>query len=212
MLTKKQIAEAIIIQKMGGNPSVTSPIDERDVFAMADMVCAELITQDIQLQLRQGNGFTIDSDWIRQFTDIVIQYDSKLEETFVDLPASRISLNGDCDIQYVGWPAGGEKFPQEEQSSQQAWSMLEGGNTGENNFPYYPVGNRVYFRTLPKRYVGKKLMVRMVAGIDGYGPEDQLPIPTGFAAQLMERLGNMFQVQISTKAKNNNDSNSNVRT
>lgn len=87
MLTKKQIAEAIIIQKMGGNPSVTSPIQERDVFAMADMVCAELITQDIQLQLRQGNGFTIDSDWIRQFTDIVIQYDSKLEQTFADLPA-----------------------------------------------------------------------------------------------------------------------------
>ena len=212
MLTKKQIAEAIIIQKMGGNPSITSPIDERDVYAMADMVCAELITQDVQLQLRQGKSFDIDSDWVRQFTGVPVQYDSIIEQTFADLPASRISLDGDSDIQYVGWQAGNEKFPQEQSSSQGAWSMLEGGNTGNNSYSYYPVGNRIYFRTLPKRYVGKKLMVRMVAGIDGYGATDQLPIPSGFAAQLMERLGNMFQVQISTKAKNNNDSNSNVRT
>lgn len=68
MLTKRQIAEAIIIQKMGGNPSVTTPIDERDVFAMADMVCAEFITQDIQLQLRSSGSFEIDSDWVKQFT------------------------------------------------------------------------------------------------------------------------------------------------
>lgn len=209
MLTKRQIAEAIIIQKMGGNPSVTTPIDERDVFAMADMVCAELITQDIQLQLRNSGSFDIDSDWVRQFTGVPVQYDKTLEQTYVDLPASRISLNGDVDLQYIGWQAGGVKFPQEQQSSQTAWSMLEAGSV---SYPYYPIGNRVYFRTLPKRFVGKKLMIRMVAGIDGYGPDDALPVPSGFAALLMERLGNMFQVQISTKAKNNNDSNSNVRT
>jgi hypothetical protein len=212
MLTKRQIAEAIIIQKMGGNPSVTSPIDERDVFAMADMVCAELITQDIQLQLRSSGSFEIDSDWVRQFTNVPVQYDKTLEQTYIDLPASRISLNGDVDLQYVGWQAGGVKFPQETQSAQYSWSLLEAGNTGANNYAYYPIGNRVYFRTLPKRYVGKRLMVRMVAGIDGYGPDDALPVPSGFTAVLMERLGNMFQVQISTKAKNNNDSNSNVRT
>lgn len=212
MITKKQLAETIIIQKMGGNPSTTSPIQERDVFAMADMVCAELIAQDIQLQLRSSGGFDIDSDWVVQFENVPIAYDKKIEQTYINLPATRVSLVGDVDIQYVGWRAGGEKFPQEQQSSHQAWSLLEAGVPTSNSYPYYIVGNKVYFRTLPKRYVGKKLMVRMVAGIDGYGPTDPLPVPTAFAAMLMERLGNMFQVQISTKAKNNNDSNSNVRT
>lgn len=212
MLTKRKLAETIITQKMGGNPSITSPIDERDVFAMADMVCSELIVQDIKNQLRGKGDYEIDSSWVRQYTDAVIQWDTTLEQCYVDLPATRINIEGDVDIQFVGWVASNTKWPQQQQGSQDAFDQLEAGYTGTNSYAYYPVHNSIYFATMPKRMTGKKVKVRMVAGIDGYGPDDVLPVPSGFAAVLMERLANMFQVQISTKSKNNNDGNPNVRT
>jgi hypothetical protein len=87
--------------------------------------------------------------------------------------------------------------------------MLEAGAT--DGYPYYLVGNRAWFRTMPKRYKGQKVTVRMVAGIDDYDDEEVLPIPSIFAQELLERTAQTFMVQISTKSKNINDSNTNVK-
>ena len=211
MLTKKQLAEAIILQKTGGNPATTSPIDERDVFAMADMVMADLIVQDIRQQIKGNDSNEIDSTWVKTFTGVPVQYDRTTEQCYIDLPATRVNIQGDQDIRYVGYRAGGQKWPQEGFDQQQAWTMLEAGAGMPNVYPYYPVENRLYFRTMTRRHVGEKIMVRMVCGIDGYGINDPLPIPSAMGTILLERLGNMFNVQISTKSKNNNDSNPNVR-
>jgi hypothetical protein len=51
----------------------------------------------------------------------------------------------------------------------------------------------------------------MIPGVDGYDPEEKLPVPSTFAYQLLEQTAAFFQVQITTLSKNTNDSNVNIR-
>ena len=210
MLTKKKIAESIILRASGGHLSVTNPIDERDIYVTMDMVAAQLIAEEMRMQMREKGRNNIDAAWVRQYPKVEIMYDSVTAECYIELPASRINLEDDYDIQFIGWPQGGQSWPQESQGSQDSWRLLEGGFTGAD-YPYYLIGNQARFRTMPKRHKGKKVLVRMVGGIDGYGDEDVLPIPSIFAQRLLEETARTFMVQITTKAKYINDSNSNVK-
>lgn len=211
MLTKKEVAETIILASTGGNPSMNSPIQNRDVYSVMNMVAAEMIASDVIRQIKQGGSFDIDSTWVKDYQGVVLQYDSKREQMFADLPATRISLPQDSDIRFVGWPAQTQSWPSQTESSQGAWSLLEGGSTGDNSYPFYAVGDRLYFTTMPKSMVGKKLYVRMIAGIDGYEENEAIPIPDQFAGMLLERTANFFRIQVNTRGKFINDSNSNVK-
>lgn len=210
MLTKKKIAESIILRATGGRLSTTSSIDERDVYTTMDMVAAQMIAQDMRMQMREKGRNNIDAAWVRQYPGVEIKYDNVTAECYINLPSSRINLEDDYDIQFIGWPQGGSSWPQESQGSQDAWRLLEAGHT-DGAYPYYLIGNQARFRTMPKRHANKKVLVRMVSGIDGYGDEDVLPIPSIFAQDLLERTAQTFMVQISTKAKYINDSNTNVK-
>lgn len=210
MLTKKKIAESIILRASGGKLSVTNAIDERDVYVTMDMVAAQMIAEDLRLQMRDKGRYNIDAAWVRQFVNVPLQYDKKTAQCYINLPASRINLEDDYDIQFIGWTQSLQSWPQESQGSQDAWTLLEAGHVPQS-YPYYLVGNQAWFRTMPKRYAGQKVLVRMVAGIDGYDDEDVLPIPSIFAQRLLEQTAQTFMVQISTKAKYINDSNTNVK-
>lgn len=210
MLTKKKIAESIILRSNGGRMSTTSPIDERDVYVTMDMVAAQMIAQDMRVQMKEKGRNNIDAAWVRQYPSVEVHYDSVTAECYINFPSSRINLEDDYDIQFIGWQQGGQSWPQESQGSQDAWRLLEAGHT-DGTYPYYLIGNQARFRTMPKRYNGRKVLVRMVAGIDGYGEDDVLPIPSIFAQDLLERTAQTFAVQISTRAKFINDSNTNVK-
>jgi len=212
MLTKRQIAEVIIIQKSGGRPSSENNIDQRDVYAVVDQIVAQMIATDIELQLRGKRNFSIDSTWTKTFPKVIIQYDKTLGCCYIDLPASRIAASGDRDICMVTWPQSlDHPFPMMAQSSQSAWSNLEAAFYGERVYSYYPDGERLIFNKMPRRFKGQKLLVTMVAGIDGYGPDETLPIPEKFAQDVIERTANFFNVQIATRSKVTNDTNVNTK-
>lgn len=212
MLTKRQIAETIILQKSGGRPSTENNIDERDVFSVVDMLIAQMIATDLEMQLRTKGNFSIDSSWTRTFPSVVIQYDKSLGTCYIDLPASRIAISNDGDIRQVCWSQSPDApFPMMAEASQSAWSQLEAVAYSDGTYPFYPDGDKLRFVKMPKRYKGKKLLVRMVAGVDGYEPDDVLPIPEKFAQDLIERTAAFFQVQISTRSKVTNDSNVNTK-
>jgi hypothetical protein len=210
MLTKKELAESIILRANGGHLSTTNAIDVRDVYKAADMVVAQIIAEDLRLQMRDKGRYNIDASWVRQFLNVPVQYDKKTAQCYVDLPATRINLEDDYDIQFIGWHQSLQSWPQESQGSQDAWTLLEAGYAA-GSYPYYLIGNQAWFRTMPKRYAGEKVLVRMVSGIDGYDENDILPIPSIFAQRLLEQVAQTFMVQISTKAKYINDSNTNVK-
>ena len=124
MLTKKKIAESIILRASGGHLSVTNPIDERDIYVTMDMVAAQLIAEEMRMQMREKGRNNIDAAWVRQYPKVEIMYDSVTAECYIELPASRINLEDDYDIQFIGWPQGGQSWPQEGQGSKDAWRLL----------------------------------------------------------------------------------------
>ena len=212
MISKKQAAETVILKLSGGQPSSESNIDERDVFNVLNNLAAEMIGKEVEVQLNRKGSFEVDSTWVKTFLDNIIQYNDELGQCYLKLPVQRISIDYDKDIRQISWMQGGSlPFPMEAQSSQQAWSQLEAGFVGEDQYPFYPDGDVVWFRTMPKRLAGSKVLVRMIAGIDGYAPEEVLPLPNNFAMILLERTAAFFMPQIQTKSKNTNDANVNTK-
>jgi len=212
MLSKKEIAETIILQKYGGRPSSDNGIDVRDVYDVVDMIYAQLVSQEVAMQIRGKSDFTVDSVWSRTFTNSIVLYDKTLEKCYINLPATRVYIDGDKDIRLVSWiQSENMPFSMIDNAALKAQSLLECGVPKEGTYKFYVDGQRLYFDRMPKRLKGNKILVKMVAGIDGYKPDDKLPVPSAFAYQLLEMTAAFFQVQITTLSKNTNDSNVNIK-
>jgi hypothetical protein len=212
MLSKKEIAETIILQKNGGRPSSDNGIDYRDVYDVVDMIYAQLVAQAVNLQIRGKGDFTVDSVWAKTYTKSVVLYDKELDKCYINLPATRVYVEGDKDIRFVSWiQSQNVPFDMVDAASLQAQSLLESGTPQEGTYNFYPDGQKLWFDRMPKRYKGKRILVRMIPGVDGYDPEEKLPVPSTFAYQLLEQTAAFFQVQITTLSKNTNDSNVNIR-
>lgn len=212
MLSKQEIAETIILQKYGGRPSSDNGIDVRDVYDVLDMIYAQLVAQEVTMQIRGKGDFTVDTVWAKTFTNAIILYDKVLDKCYINLPATRVYIEGDKDIRLVTWPQSQNvPFDMVDAASLQVQGLLESGVAQVGTYNFYVDGQRIYFDRMPNRLKGKKVLVRMVAGIDGYNPEDKLPVPSSFAYQLLEMTAAFFQVQITTLSKNTNDSNVNVK-
>lgn len=216
MLSKKEIAETIILQKNGGRPSSENSIDYRDVYDVVDMMYAQLAAASVQNQIRGKGDFSIDSVWVKTFSSRqqapVILFDKITNMCYANLPATRVYIQGDKDIRLVSWlQSQDHPFPMEDSAAQEAMNQLECGVPSTGTYPFFPDGQRLWFRTMPKRFKGKRILVRMIPGIDGYTPEEQLPIPSTFSMDLLNMVAQFFQVQISTLSKNVNDSNVNTK-
>lgn len=218
MLTKRQLAEIIILQKSGGRPG-DPRIDKRDVYFAVDACLSELIGAEAQAQIDRKGNYTVDSNWVKRFEDNPIQWDEKMGRCFVDLPASRISLERDKDIVAVYWPQGADHpFVMEAQNSERAWNVLEAGYVGENTWPFRPSDGQLVFRNMPKRYAGypekgtppATVIVEMIPGIDGYSEDEYLLVPDNFQARLIKMVSDWFQTQQALPVKNTNDNNQNT--
>jgi len=216
MLSKKEIADTIILQKNGGRPSSENSIDYRDVYDVVDMMYAQLAATSVQNQIRGKGEFSIDSVWVKTFSNQqqapVILFDEITNMCYANLPATRVYIQGDEDIRLVSWlQSQDHPFPMEDSAAQEAMNELECGNAPIGTYPFYPDGQKLWFRTMPKRFKGKRILVRMIPGVDGYTPEEQLPIPSTFSMDLLNMVAQFFQVQITTLSKNVNDSNVNTK-
>jgi hypothetical protein len=60
------------------------------------------------------------------------------------------------------------------------------------------------------RFKNRRLTVKMICGIVGYGNDESLPIPDNRTAEILAMLDKMFDEQKTTKQKMSNDSNPNT--
>jgi hypothetical protein len=179
---------------------------------MIDMSYAQLAAQEVAMQIKGKGDFTIDSVWCKGYAKTKIAYDNTLGMCYCELPATRVYIDGDKDIRLVSWVQSQDHpFVMEDASSIQSMSMLECGEVSEGAYPFYVDGQKLWFRNMPKKYVGKKLFIRMIPNVDGYNVNDPLPIPSIFAYQLMDMVGAWFGVQSTTLSKNTNDANVNTK-
>lgn len=207
MLTKRQIAEIVIIQKSGGMPGY-SKIQPRDVYNVVDTMVSEMVGMEAEKAFKAG--IPLDSNWVSTFPHNVIQYDDYNGLCYVKLPASRISLNGDRDIISVSWPQGEDQpFKMIAINSDWAWNLLEAGGYG-GTITFRPDDGRLVFTNMPKPYTGKYVTIKMICGLDGYGEDDRLLLPDNFEAKLITLVSQWFENQSLHPAKNTNDTNVNT--
>jgi len=212
MLTKRTIAETIIIQKNGGRLDTQSSIDARDVYNVVNQVGAEMIAKEAEAQLNRKGQYEIDSSLTTTFSDVRVLYDKARKKCYFRFPASRVSIEGDRDIRLVSFVQGdASPFTIEKAGSARAMNLLEVGQAQMGDFPLTIEGETAYFRTMPKWYRGSKLLVVMIAGIDGLGEDEPLTIPDNMAAQLLERVALFFNVQLQTRVKQSPDGNPSVK-
>lgn len=214
MLTKKQAADFIILSLSGGHPTPENKISRPVVYAALDNVLNEYIAKDVEEELNRKGSFNVDSTWVKTFSGKdapIIQWDPHRAQCFALLPASRVGIEDDQDIRQVCWSQGAsEDFPMEKPGSAKAWAHLEAGFVGDGRYPFYPDNDKIYWRTMPKRLAGSRIMVSMVAGANGYTEDEELPIPNSVAQTIFERLAQWFKMQAITKAKQSNDGNPNT--
>jgi len=212
MLTKKTIYETIAIQKNGGRLDTQTSIDARDVYNVVNQVGAEMIAKEAENQLNRRGQYEVDSSLTTTFTDVRVLFDKRRAKCYFKFPATRVSIEGDRDIRLVTFVQGdASPFTIEKAGSAAAMNLLEIGQTRVGDFPLTIEGDRAYFRTMPKWYAGTPLMVIQIAGLDGVEEDAPLPIPANMAAQLLERVALAFNVQLQTRAKQNNDGNPSVK-
>lgn len=202
MLSKKQLADIVIIQASGGAPS-ENKIQRNDVYAVVDSMISEMVGVEAEKAFKMG--VPIDSNWVSTFEHQVIQFNPYDARCFVELPASRISLNGDRDIVSVTWSQGDdEPFDIINQNSEWTWKNLDA--TGVmNTFMVKPDDDRLIFTNMPKRYAGQYVTLRYICGVDGYAPDEKLLLPDNFEARLINMVSNWFTKQQAMPSKGTND-------
>lgn len=211
MLTKKAMAETIQLQLSGGRMQAGNHIDIRDVYNVIDMVGDTLIANEVLQSMRESNVAGVDSDWIKTYDNVLLRYDERRGIVYLKLPSRRVSLPKDADLRSVCWSQGDNVlWPKETPGSAWMWSQLEAGASQSNMFPWYPEGDQLYFRTMPKAFTGKKVMVRMVPAVTGLAESDPLPIPAQFTTVLMEKVSAFLRPQ-TAPAKMTNDQNPNTK-
>jgi len=206
MLSKREIAESVLLALGGGRARAGNHIDIRDVYNVIDMTGDELIATTAEA----GEDFDIDSDWIRTYDNVLLRYDVRRCQVWAQLPAIRIGLKKDTDIRRVSWPKGTSNWPLEVVGSSQAFSLLEAGAYPSGTYPFTPEGDKLYFRTMPSYFKGEKILVSFVPAVSGYPEDEPLPMPEQYARRLMDSVVNFFKIQ-TAPAKMTNDSNPNTK-
>lgn len=213
MLTKKQLIDLVIENKAGGISPDYKKFHPAVIQKALDLALSQLIAIEVKEQQRQGD-FVLESAWVKTFEGKQapkIKYDAVREMCYIVLPARIISLSRNSGLREISWPQG-ITMPFRIIDAQ-AWSVfsnLESGELPEGVYFAQMEGNRVYFPEMPKRFVTKRLTVKMICGSDGYGNDEALPIPDARTAEILGMLDKMFDEQKATRQKMTNDSNPNT--
>lgn len=213
MLTKKQIVDLVIENKAGGISPDYKKYHPAVIEKALDLALSQLIAIEVKEQQAQGD-FVLESSYVKVFEGNKapkIKYDSFRDMCYILLPARIISLSRNIGLREISWPQGMTlPFRIIDSSAYSVFSNLETGVLPPGVFFAQMEGNRVYFPEMPQMYVGKRLVVKMICGSDGYGNDEALPIPDSKTALILQMLDQMFDEQKMTKQKMVNDSSPNT--
>lgn len=213
MLTKKQIVDLVIENKAGGISPDYKKFHPSVIQRALDLALSQLIALEVKEQQRQGD-FVLESAWVKTFEgqqSPKIKYDKYRDMCYIILPARIISLSRNAGLREISWPQGiTAPFRIIDAQAWSVFSNLEAGELPQGVYYAQMEGNRVYFPTMPRRFVNKRVTVKMICGSDGYGNDEALPIPDSRTAEILGMLDKMFDEQKITKQKMTNDSNPNT--
>lgn len=213
MLTKKQIVDLVIENKAGGISPDYKKYHPSVIQKALDLALSQLIAIEVKEQQQQGD-YVLESSYVKVFEGSQspkIKYDTYRDMCYILLPARIISLSRNIGLREISWPQGMTMpFRIIDASAYSVFSNLESGILPDGVFFAQMEGNRVYFPDMPRKFVNRRLVVKMICGSDGYGQDEALPIPDSKTALILDMLDRMFDEQKQTKQKMTNDSNPNT--
>mgnify|MGYP003651706097 CR=1 FL=1 len=213
MLTKRQLVDLVIENKSGGAAPDYKRFHPNVVMRALDLALSALIADEVKQQ-QQGGEFVLDSTWIKTFDGKKaprVKRDPNSQQLYIELPARIISLNRSAGLRELSWAQGWDSPMQIVDA--QAYSVL--GSLECSVLPagvYFAQveGGNVYFPNMPSSNIGKRMVVKMICGPDGYENDEVLPIPDARTADILMLMDKMFAEQKVTKVKMSNDSNPNT--
>lgn len=206
MISKGKLAELILLQKSGGDPDPSSKFDIRDIEVCIDLAISEFMDR----YMTENREAILNGDWVKSYKDVEVIFDCDREEAYIDLPASVISLHKDQGVRQISYMKGqSTSFTRQNPESQSVWDALEAGSLGVNE-PFYLEGNKVYFPQMGQDKEGAKLLVKVIAGADGYSMDDPMPLPTNYHMTVIQSAAAFYDNQRMIPNKMNNDHNPNT--
>jgi len=208
--SRKAIAELVMLGLNGGSP--TSPkFHIAEVLLQLDIVINQYISRQAAQDFKEGRYDQVDSMWVRQYYNIPIKYDKKIDMAYIKMPASRLGLPNDMDIRSISFMKGQmTPFVQNDLSSVSVIAQLDCYDTGENVYRYYMQNDKAFIVNGGSFLKGVNVLIKMIPSAGGYSPTDDLPINDAYVADIVENTKQALMLQQKTPHKETNDTNANT--
>lgn len=194
-MTKKQLADLLILGKTGGQTAPNSKYDRRDFYIYAEIAFDDAVGK---ARKTMGSEF-LSADFVKRYKDVQLYYDKSIGESFFVIPCQIVN-NGLVGVS----PPRGNDYIIQYGGAASVYDDLESGVIIDN-MVCVQYGNRVYFQRSGK--IDICVTVRVIPSGSSYGEGDQLPIPTDFEDYMVSRAMELSQGQAATTYKKTNDNN-----
>lgn len=202
--TKNKLAEQVIRRLNGGDSSVESQYDKREIILFIEQALAALVKSEFMASLRIA-GPHIGSQYISSFINVPILRDEDRDEVYSIIPHDYVNLPNDRGIQQVSM--------MKDQTS--AFVPVRNGSTAlfskspasrlEGRIGFYPEGNRIYYKKdLLKDGCDKVLIKLIVPSPSELDDDDPYPIPTDMQLPVINEVLKLMGVQVQTDDVNDN--------
>lgn len=206
MITKKQLADLVIINLSGGMQIDKLKYDEREMYQYISMGVSAIINAEAK------NGKPgADGSWIKGYPDVPVKWDDSRKTCYFDLPCPIINVDGDLGLYMVS--------PMQDETTQHVigkkgsfavFNNLEAAYLGPNVFECYVEGDRVIFPTMPESYVDNPLLVTLIPDPTGLADNDPINVPGTMTDKLIDLIIAISKGQVTYRNKTVNDQNANT--
>jgi hypothetical protein len=194
MKTLKQIAFLVKDRLSGGNASIDSQLDERDIMMFARAKMNEAVKLAFYENMREGDRQVVPM-YIATYTDVAVSQDDKLKVYYSNLPDLFITMPYSKGVHAV--------HPQKDPSI----TFIRSNNPGvvqslaagnfEGKPSYYLEGLRMVYREKNFNTKWDKVIVKLlIAAPDKIGENDVLPLLPDQEAWVIEQCTQYFSAQV----------------
>ncbi len=196
MTTKGKIAWIVMKSLGGGVVTNFRKVDPRDVYERISSVWSAMLSAMFE---EYGD---IDGEFVTHYKDIPVECDADTKEKYSILPVKLLSFGEQVGVRQVSpMKNQAESFIKMTNGAESTYAPLEAGKL-HGNIGYYiqrvkdasgVTTYQIRYKNIPFEY--DKVLIKMIAPIDDFGEDENIPIPAKYEDELINRVGQEFDPQ-----------------
>lgn len=209
IITKAVLAQQVIRRVSGGDQSVDSSLDRREVMKFLTELLNRKVKEDYFENYKLGEP-GVDGQYIGRFPNNAVVKDNSTQEYYTVLPSCYVALPKSRGIRQVSSMTNQKDvYIIRENGNKGIFAKLQAGKLQGGRIGCYAEGNRLWFdEDMGKKNVTQVLIKLVVAGPDTIGEDDPLPIDAAVAADIVKEVFLFFSQMVPQDKVNNNNPNS----